>query len=110
MFYNNHYLHRAEVPAANGITNARSLAKLYASLISDLDDGKQKRLLNEAILKQATKSNTPENELDFLAHLSTSFAMGFGRLDQLFSFFKSEIFGHAGKDFLGVFINSFFLL
>src|SRR5438067_1415955 len=29
-------LHAAEIPAANGITNARSLARMYAALIGDV--------------------------------------------------------------------------
>ena len=45
--HNTRRLHRAEIPASNGITNARSLARLYASLLTDLDHGKQKRLLDE---------------------------------------------------------------
>jgi len=102
-FYNDPRLRQAEIPAANGITNARSLAKLYASLIMNLDDGKQKRLLNETILKQATKSNTPKGELDFRANVSSSFGMGFLLLDQAFPFFESEIFGHPGKYFQGIF-------
>jgi CubicO group peptidase (beta-lactamase class C family) len=98
MFYNDPRLRQAEVPAANGITNARSLAKLYASLIMDLDDGKQKRLLDETILKQATKSNTPAGELEFLSHVPSSFGMGFSLLDRAFPFFQSQIFGHPGKN------------
>jgi CubicO group peptidase (beta-lactamase class C family) len=101
--YNDPRLLQAEIPAANGITNARSLAKLYASLTADLDNGKQNRLLSETILKQATKSNTPKDELDFLSHVPSSFAMGFQVLDQAFPFFKSQIFGHAGKHFHRIF-------
>jgi CubicO group peptidase (beta-lactamase class C family) len=69
----------------------------------NLDDGKQKRLLNETILKQATKSNTPKGELDFRANVSSSFGMGFMLLDQAFPFFESQIFGHPGKYFQGIF-------
>jgi CubicO group peptidase (beta-lactamase class C family) len=96
--YNDPQLHQAEIPAANGITNARSLARLYASLISSLDYGKQKRLLNKSVLNQATKSNTPIGELDFLTDEPSSFGMGFSLLDQAFPFFKSAIFGHPGKN------------
>jgi CubicO group peptidase (beta-lactamase class C family) len=109
--YNNPRLHRAEIPAANGITNARSLAKLYGSLLTDLDDGKQKRLLSETILKEATKSNTPEGELDFLSQIPStfsSFAMGLQRFDQVILFFSSEILGHANKYFQDIFL--FFLI
>jgi CubicO group peptidase (beta-lactamase class C family) len=99
IFYNDPGLRRVEIPAANGITNARSLAKLYASLITDLDDGKQKRFLNETVLKQATKSNTPVGERDFISNETSSFGMGFLLLDQAFPFFQSQIFGHPGKNF-----------
>lgn len=99
-FYNDIRSLQAEIPAANGITNARSVAKLYASLIMDLDNEKQKRILNETILKQATKSNTPKDEIDLFAQVPTSVAMGFYLLDEIFPFFQSEIFGHPGKNHL----------
>ncbi|UJR24816.1 hypothetical protein I4U23_006191 [Adineta vaga] len=94
--YNSPALHAAEIPAANGITNARSLARLYASLLTDLNNGKYKRLLNEDILKQAIKSNTHEGELDFFSNISLPFGMGFMLLDQAIPSFKSQIFGHPG--------------
>ncbi|CAF1099072.1 unnamed protein product [Didymodactylos carnosus] len=93
--FNDHRIHQGEIPAANGITNARSLARIYASLLSDLDDG-QKWLLTETILKQATKSNTPENEGDqVLSNLPTSFAMGFMTFGSLV--LGPGSFGHNGK-------------
>lgn len=107
-FYNDIRLRQAEIPAANGITNARSIAKLYASLIMDLNDGKQKRFLDATILKQATKSNTPKDELDFIAQVPSSFGMGFMILDQAAPFFKSEIFGHPGKRFQDLFLSIYF--
>jgi CubicO group peptidase (beta-lactamase class C family) len=103
-FYNNPGLRRVEIPAVNGITNARSLAKLYASLIMNLDDGKQKRFLDETVLKQATKSNTPAGELDFISNATSSFGMGFSLLDRAFPFFQSQIFGHPGKNLQNSFL------
>lgn len=47
-FYRGPRLYQAEVPGANGITNARSVAKFYASLITDLENGTLKRLLNDS--------------------------------------------------------------
>ena len=35
--FNDHAVREAEVPAANGITNARSLARMYASIIGEID-------------------------------------------------------------------------
>jgi CubicO group peptidase (beta-lactamase class C family) len=106
-FYNDPYLRQVEIPAANGITNAQSLAKLYASLIMNLDDGNQKPFLDETILKQAIQSNTPEGELDFIANVTSSagtgFGMGFMLLDQSFPFFQSQVFGHPGKNLQNAF-------
>ncbi|CAF4492785.1 unnamed protein product [Rotaria sp. Silwood2] len=96
ILYNDPRLHRAEIPAANGITSAKSLARIYASLITNLDDGKQKRLLDETVLNQATKLNTPKDELDFITNTHSAFGMGFTLFDQTFPMFKSKIFGHIG--------------
>ncbi|CAF1373742.1 unnamed protein product [Rotaria sp. Silwood1] len=91
--FNDPKVHQAEIPAANGITNARSLARIYASLIGDLDTSK--RLLNEMVLKQATKSNTPENEPDqVLMHIPTMFGMGFMTYGSVFNVMGPGTFGH----------------
>ena len=95
--FNKNRTHQAEIPAANGITNARSLARLYAALIGDVEDNKYKRILTEDILKQATKSNTPENEIDFVLHVPTQFAMGFMLWDQIFPSLGPGVFGHSGN-------------
>ncbi|CAF4447166.1 unnamed protein product [Rotaria sp. Silwood2] len=94
--FNNKSTHQAEIPAANGITNARSIARVYASLMSDLDNHKYKRLLNEQILQQATKSNTPEHEIDFVIKFPTKFSMGFLLMDDIFPAFGPGVFGHNG--------------
>ncbi|CAF4644655.1 unnamed protein product [Rotaria socialis] len=93
---NDPIVHQAEIPAANGITNAKSTARLYASLIGDLDV--TKRLLNTKILKQATKSNTPENEPDqVLMQISTIFGMGFMTYGSVFNIMGPGTFSHNGK-------------
>ncbi|CAF4612723.1 unnamed protein product, partial [Rotaria sp. Silwood2] len=94
--FNNRSTHQAEIPAVNGITNARSIARLYASLMRDLDNNKYKRLLNEEILKRATKSNTPDHELDVVLQLPTDFSMGFILLDDIFPSLGPGVFGHNG--------------
>ncbi|CAF3448142.1 unnamed protein product [Rotaria socialis] len=93
--FNDPIVHQAEISAANGITNAKSIARLYASLIGDLDV--TKRLLNTKILKQATKSNTPENEPDqVLMQISTIFGMGFMTYGSVFNIMGPGTFGHNG--------------
>ena len=89
--------HQAEIPAANGITNAQSVARLYACLIGDVEDQKYKRILNEETLKRAIRSNTPTNEIDLVLNTSSKFGMGFLLLDDLFSSLGPNLFGHSGN-------------
>ncbi|CAF3561359.1 unnamed protein product [Rotaria sp. Silwood1] len=86
--------HQAEIPGVNGITNARSVARFYASLVEDLDNRQQKRLLNEDIMKKATISNTPENDIDLVRGYPNAFAMGLQVFDNDLKPFGSEIFDH----------------
>ena len=95
--FNSPEVHAAEIPAANGITNARSLARLYASLMTDLDNGQKKRLLNADILHQALKSPMQGQELNLLSNISAPFAMGFILYGSLFTTWGPETFGHSGK-------------
>ncbi|CAF4098299.1 unnamed protein product [Rotaria magnacalcarata] len=95
--FNDPIVHKFEIPAANGITNARSIARIYASLIGALDVSK--RLLNVEILKQATKSNTPQNEPDqVLMQISTIFGMGFMTYGSVFNIMGPGTFGHNGTN------------
>ncbi|CAF4598684.1 unnamed protein product [Rotaria sp. Silwood2] len=94
--FNDPRTHRAEIPAANGIATASSIARLYSALNTDLDGGKFKRLLNEDILKLATRSNTPEGEIDLVMQLKVSFGMGFLLFHDIFPEFGLDTFGHDG--------------
>ncbi|CAF3961134.1 unnamed protein product [Rotaria sordida] len=94
--FNEPRTHRAEIPAANGIATAWSIARLYSALNTDLDDGKYKRILNEDILKLATRSNTPEDEIDLVLEEKSSFGMGFSLFHDALSDFGPGIFGHGG--------------
>ncbi|CAF0763708.1 unnamed protein product [Didymodactylos carnosus] len=93
--FNSVSIHRAELPAANGITNARSLARIYASFIGDVDG--HARLLNENTLQQATRCATPEGEPDrILFGIPSTFGMGFMIHGVLAPIFGQGIFGHGG--------------
>ncbi|CAF0863534.1 unnamed protein product [Adineta ricciae] len=94
--FNSPQVHATEIPAANGITNARSLARLYASLMTDLDNGQQKRLLNPDILKQALKLPMQGEELNILSNISAPFTMGFMLYSSLFTILGPDTFGHSG--------------
>jgi hypothetical protein len=100
--FNDPLLHRAEIPAANGIANVWSVARFYSSLIGHLENGKYKRILNEDILKLATKSNTPKNEIDVVLQTPTSFSMGFMLFDDIFSEFGPGTFGHMGNSNINI--------
>jgi CubicO group peptidase (beta-lactamase class C family) len=71
----------AEIPAANGVTNARSLARLYASLIGGVEDGPSEALISRV---QIDKARTRQTEgldavlaLPGLLEVETPFALGF---------------------------------
>lgn len=95
--FNDPRTHQAEIPAANGIATASSIARLYSALNTDLDDGKFKRLLNEDILRLATRSNTREGEIDQVTQLNVPFGMGFLLLHEVFPEFGPDSFGHDGN-------------
>ncbi|CAF2869569.1 unnamed protein product [Rotaria sp. Silwood2] len=96
-FYNEVETHQAEIPVANGITNARSLACIFASLIGNIDDRKESRLLQAEILQHATTSNTLPNEIDLILQIPFPFGMGFMLYEHDFPMFGPKSFGHSGK-------------
>ncbi|CAF3305623.1 unnamed protein product, partial [Rotaria sp. Silwood2] len=94
-FYNEAGTHQAEIPAANGITNARSLARIFASLIANIDNRKESRLLQAEILQHATTSNTLPNEIDLILQIPFPFGMGFMLYEHDFPMFGQKSFGHS---------------
>ncbi|CAF0964068.1 unnamed protein product [Rotaria sordida] len=98
--FNKPQLHRAEIPAANGITNARSLARIYARLIGDINENGQKkqRLISEKTLTRATTNVTPVGEPDrILFGIKSIFAMGgFHIYSDYFKAMGTGVFGHKG--------------
>jgi CubicO group peptidase (beta-lactamase class C family) len=91
--FNKPEVHRAEIPGANGIGNARSLARIYAATVGEVDGV---RLIGEDVRRQATTSNTPAGEMDVVLISETVFAMGF-MLHCDRSLFSGEgAFGHNG--------------
>ena len=59
--FNSRVVHAAEIPAANGITNAASLARIYAATMSPID-GVQ--LLDDVTRDVARTTVTPAGEPD----------------------------------------------
>jgi len=85
-------VHQAEVPAANGIGDARSLARLYASCIGAVDGY---RLLSEDQLKRATTQLT-SGPNKVLMDLDIQFGLGFMTRSEFIPLGGPRAFGHFG--------------
>ena len=89
--FNERAFHAAEIPAANGITNARSLARMYAACIGEVDGV---RLLAAETLEQATQVQSAGEDL--VLGYETRYATGF-QLSFPFRPMAGEgSFGHYG--------------
>jgi CubicO group peptidase (beta-lactamase class C family) len=91
--------HAAEVPAANGITNATSLSRLYAGLIGTVEGGPAEAILTTDQVNQARQVRTFGADQVFL---SLGFAMdqhigqGFWISSPFAAFGGEGSFGHTG--------------
>jgi CubicO group peptidase (beta-lactamase class C family) len=89
--FNERAFHAAEIPAANGITDARSLARMYAALIGAVDGV---RLLRPDTLAEATRVQSAGEDL--VLGYETRYATGF-QLSFPFRPMAGEgSFGHYG--------------
>lgn len=89
--WNNPRTWAAEIPAANGITNATGLARMYAALVGEVEGV---RLLDDAVLNAAIEPQVegPDSVLVF----PIPFALGFMRHSDMSSFIGGRSFGHYG--------------
>jgi CubicO group peptidase (beta-lactamase class C family) len=91
--------HAAEVPAANGITNATSLSRMYAGLIGTVEGGSSAPLFTEAQMEAARTVRTSGPDRVFLSlgfEMEQKIGLGFW-VSSLFSPFGGEgAFGHTG--------------
>lgn len=81
----------AQIPAANGVTNAASLARMYAATIGEVDGV---RLLEPPTLDRATQVQT--DGPDAVLMMPIPFALGFMRHSQFSGFSSPSAFGHYG--------------
>ncbi len=91
--FNRRDVHAAEIPAANGITNSISLAKVYASTMARVD-GVQ--LLDDAVRDRARITVTPDNEPDSCLIMPTTFGMGFMTHGPFTPYAGPGSYGHPG--------------
>src|SRR4051812_43939337 len=89
--YNSREVHAAEIPAANGITSARSLARMYAATVGDVDGV---RLLAPSTVADAVaeRSNGPDKVL----MVPTRFGSGFFIPSMFSPLLGPASFGHSG--------------
>ena len=95
--WNDPKIHQAEIPAAIGMSNAWSIARLYAAFIGNIKDKFGKRFFSDEVLKRAIKSHTPFNEIDLVLQYYSSFGMGFHRFNYALPDFGPNVFGHHGR-------------
>jgi CubicO group peptidase (beta-lactamase class C family) len=89
--FNSRAVHAAEIPAANGITTARSLAKLYAATVSEVD---VIRVLDAATVEtaRAERVSAPDRVLI----VPTRFGAGFMLDSMINPLLSDRSFGHPG--------------
>jgi CubicO group peptidase (beta-lactamase class C family) len=89
--FNTRELHATEWPAANGITNAGSLARMYAATVGEVDGI---RILGDATMRAASAEERNGPDRTLIA--DTRFAMGFMLNNDIVPLLGPNAFGHAG--------------
>jgi CubicO group peptidase (beta-lactamase class C family) len=89
--FNSRLVHAAEIPAANGISTARSLAKLYAACVGEVDGFRilEPKQVEDALVEQS-------NGADEVLMVPTRFGTGFFLNGDFAPLFSDRSFGHAG--------------
>jgi CubicO group peptidase (beta-lactamase class C family) len=91
MSWNTRAVHASEIPAANGITDARSLSAIYAATVSEVDGC---RLLGPATVEAMTTEQV--HGPDRCLVVDSRFATGFMLHGTLTPMLGEGSFGHAG--------------
>jgi len=84
----------AEIPAANGHTNARGLATMYGALACE-GEWAGKRLLKPETVKNLAKEQS--NGIDKVLFAPTRFSLGFMMHNETRPFGPKHAFGHTGS-------------
>jgi CubicO group peptidase (beta-lactamase class C family) len=92
--FNNPAVRAAEIPAANGVTNARSLARFYAGLTGTVEGGPASPLLGAEQVAKASERQTfgPDKCLYF----ESTFGLGFFVASPFAPYGGPKAFGHTG--------------
>jgi CubicO group peptidase (beta-lactamase class C family) len=89
--WNTRALHKCELPSSNGIGDARTLARMYASCIGEVDGI---RTLQEATVAAATVEQACGR--DAVLMIDSCFGLGFMLGDSFGAANARSAFGHAG--------------
>ena len=92
--FNRRDMHASEVPAANGITNARSLSRMYAGLVGSVDGSDAGPLLTADQVDQARETQT--SGADQCLFFDTTFGLGLFTSSPFAPYGVAGNFGHAG--------------
>lgn len=91
MAWNRPEVWSSQIPAANGITNARSLARLYAACVSEVDGI---RILDPETVERATVEVSSGRDRTLV--VPTRFGLGFLLASTFSPLMGDASFGHAG--------------
>lgn len=89
--FNGRAIHATEMPAANGITTARSLARMYAATVGAVDGV---RLLDDDTVAMASAEAV--NGRDACLGVTSRFGMGFMLDGEMMHLLSPTAFGHPG--------------
>ena len=96
--FNRPELRAAELPAANGICDARSLSRLYAALVGDVHADERfpagSRVLDPETVAAASTRQTSGN--DQVLFIESTFGLGFMTSSPFSPYGGAASFGHAG--------------
>jgi CubicO group peptidase (beta-lactamase class C family) len=97
-FFDRPDVRAAEMPAANGITDARSLSRLYAAVAGDVHADERfpagSRILDPTSVADATTLRTSGN--DRVLFFESTFGLGFMLSSPFAPYGGARSFGHAG--------------
>ena len=89
--YNSRPVRAAEIPAAGGVATARSLARMYAALIGEVDGV---RVLSPETVERARRAESDGH--DQVLMMPTRFGLGFMVQSGSFALYDESSFGHYG--------------
>ena len=93
--FNNPAVRAAEIPAANGVTNARSLARMYAGLTGTVEGGPPAPILDAGPGRQGLGASRPQGP-DKCLMFETTIGLGFWTASPFAPYGGSASFGHTG--------------